>query len=139
MHDEIRQPGGSRASTTRALPCECAPHARRVEIEHLQTLVDPASTGNRAASAPARAGRRLAAQREEAEGRRVPNSCEQLGAGDDRSEGALLSRPGGVDGVGKRESDDGRLEEALERETGRSFGVGRRCDGRVVPAPACVQ
>ena len=80
MHDGIRQPR-TRGGTPCVLPNECTPQARRVEIECLQTLVDPARVGDRTASTPARAGRRLAAQREQAEGRYVPNACEQLGAG----------------------------------------------------------
>ena len=87
----------------------------------------------------------MAAQREEAERGRVPDAGEQLGAGDDRAEGApLVARAlGGVDGVGERESDGGGLGEALERQRGRrAVGlvvvvvvVGRR--RRVVAAPAC--
>ena len=80
MHDGIWQPR-TRGGTPCMLPNERTPHARRVEIECLQTLVDPALVGDRTASTPAQAGRRLAAQREQAEGRDVPNAREQLGAG----------------------------------------------------------
>jgi hypothetical protein len=67
------------------------PHARLVEVEYLQTLVDPARTGNRAAARPARTGRRVASEREDAIRRRVPFACEQLCAWYDCAEGALVA------------------------------------------------
>ena len=54
---------GRREEPSRTSP-RGAPYTRRVEIEHLQTLVDPARAGDRAAATPARAYGRLAAERE---------------------------------------------------------------------------